>query len=102
EIRSYKVHCHDGVPAGTGVVCFHGKPRPWQVRAEWIPALPQKSGDFRDLILAHKGKRICVMGGAPSLAADLETVKADIYISTNAHGVGLVEPDYLLAMDERN
>lgn len=32
EIRSYKVHCQDGVPAGTKVVCFHGKPRPWDLK----------------------------------------------------------------------
>lgn len=56
--------------------------------------------DFRELILAHKGKRICVMGGAESLADDLKKVEADVYISTNAHGADLVKPDYLLAMDE--
>jgi len=39
EVRSYKVHCRSGVPAGTKVVCFHGKPRPWHVQAPWIPAL---------------------------------------------------------------
>lgn len=54
--------------------------------------------DFRELILAHKGKRICVMGGAPTI----EIPKADVYISTNAHWVGMQKPDYLLAMDERN
>jgi hypothetical protein len=53
--------------------------------------------DFRELILAHKGKRICVMGGGP-----LVVPQADIYISTNAHGVEVQKPDYLLAMDERN
>ena len=58
--------------------------------------------DFRELILAHPGARVCVMGGAPGLAEQLEQVEADIYISTNAHGVDLVKPDYLLAMDERH
>lgn len=60
--------------------------------------------DFRELILAHKGKRICVMGGAgeETLARHLAEIKADIYISTNAHGVAIQKPDYLLAMDERN
>lgn len=53
--------------------------------------------DFRELILAHKGKRICVMGGGP-----LVVPKADVYISTNAHGVDVQVPDYVLAMDERN
>jgi len=52
--------------------------------------------DFRDLILAHKGKVICVLGGAP-----IDQVpKADIYISANAHHVDKVKPDYVLAMDE--
>lgn len=58
--------------------------------------------DFRELILAHSGKRICVMGGAGSLADDLERVKADVYVSTNAHGASLQRPDYVLAMDERH
>lgn len=31
---SYKVHCRDrGVPAGARVVCFHGRPKPWDVPA---------------------------------------------------------------------
>jgi hypothetical protein len=60
------------------------------------------SKDFRELALAHKGKIICVMGGSPSLADDLAKIKADIYISTNGHGAGLVKPDYVLAMDEIN
>jgi hypothetical protein len=58
--------------------------------------------DFRELILKHPGARICVMGGAPGLAEQLEQVEADIFISTNAHGVSLREPAYLLAMDERH
>lgn len=56
--------------------------------------------DFQSLILAHKGKRICVMGGAKRLASDLEGVEADLYISTNAHGADLRKPDYVLAMDK--
>jgi hypothetical protein len=39
EVRSYKVHCREGVPHGTRVVCFHGKPRPWEVSAPWVPQL---------------------------------------------------------------
>jgi hypothetical protein len=58
--------------------------------------------DFNDLVLKHKGKRICIMGGAASLEDDLCQIDADIYISTNAHGVHLQKPDYILAMDETN
>lgn len=39
EVRSYKVHCLEGVPPGTKVVCFHGRPRPWDVRASWVPTM---------------------------------------------------------------
>ena len=30
-VVSYKVHCQDGIPADACVICFHGKPRPWDV-----------------------------------------------------------------------
>jgi hypothetical protein len=30
-IYSYKAHCSRGVPADARVICFHGKPRPWDV-----------------------------------------------------------------------
>lgn len=102
EVVSYKVHCRGGVPADARTVCFHGKPRPWAVQAAWIPPLHPvpELHDFRELILKHKGKRFVVMGGGPSLAADLERIgPADVYISTNGHGVGLRKPDYLLAID---
>lgn len=41
EVRSYKVHCRKTgqPPAGTQVVCFHGQPRPWAVRHDWVPRL---------------------------------------------------------------
>lgn len=29
ELHSYKAHCKNGVPDGTKVIFFHGKPRPW-------------------------------------------------------------------------
>lgn len=31
QVVSYKVHCQKGVPPDARVVCFHGKPRPWEV-----------------------------------------------------------------------
>jgi hypothetical protein len=31
NVVSYKVHCKRGIPRGTDVICFHGKPRPWDV-----------------------------------------------------------------------
>lgn len=31
NVVSWKVHCRDGIPSGADVVCFHGKPRPWEV-----------------------------------------------------------------------
>lgn len=35
-IRSYKFHCTNGLPQGTSVVCFHGKPRPPEIKADWM------------------------------------------------------------------
>lgn len=107
KVYSYKVHCANGVPADAQVVCFHGKPRPWQARGGWIPPLfPQpERKDFRELILAHKGRRFIIMGGGPSLAADLDALgrkPGDVVISCNAHGVELRTPDYLLAMDSKH
>jgi hypothetical protein len=58
--------------------------------------------DFNELVLKHKGKRICIMGGAASLEDDLKQIEADIYISTNAHGIEFKTPDYIFAMDETN
>lgn len=31
NVVSWKVHCKKGIPATADVVCFHGRPRPWQV-----------------------------------------------------------------------
>lgn len=98
NVRSYKRHCQGGLPDGTDVVVFHGKPRPWEVCAPWIPQLAGLL-DFRELALRHKGKRFAVMGGGPSLAADMERIDADVVISTNGHGAGIRKPDYLLAID---
>ncbi|MCH4563351.1 hypothetical protein MKP05_09435 [Halomonas sp. EGI 63088] len=39
QVVSYKAHCRQGVPPGARVCCFHGQPRPWDVRAEWVPEL---------------------------------------------------------------
>ncbi|UOF79509.1 hypothetical protein [Caudoviricetes sp.] len=54
---------------------------------------------FGELVMKHKGARICVMGGAPSLADDIAKVDADIWISTNTHGAKLRSVDYVVAMD---
>lgn len=39
HVYSYKAHCQDGLPTDAQVVCFHGRPRPWQVREPWIPGV---------------------------------------------------------------
>jgi hypothetical protein len=57
--------------------------------------------DFWDLVLAHRGKRIAVMGGAPSLTEHLAMgVEADVWISANHHGILKRKADYVLCMDE--
>lgn len=39
RVVSFKVHCKQQLPSKARVVCFHGQPRPWNVRANWIPKL---------------------------------------------------------------
>lgn len=36
KIYSYKHHCGEGLPRDARIVCFHGKPRPRDVREEWV------------------------------------------------------------------
>lgn len=31
KVYSYKMHCRNSVPQDADVVCFHGKPRPWDI-----------------------------------------------------------------------
>lgn len=102
RVYSFKAHCSGGLPADAEVVCFHGKPRPWESAAKWIPRMTPVDTVHKtlgDLVLKHKGQRICIMGGGPSLASDLEQVKADVWISVNEHGARVRPADYVVAMD---
>jgi hypothetical protein len=36
QLVSYKVHCAGGLPDGSHVVCFHGKPDPHEVGDPWV------------------------------------------------------------------
>ena len=54
---------------------------------------------FGELVMKHKGARICVMGGGPTLADDIAKVEADVWISANQHGAALRPVDYVVAMD---
>lgn len=49
--------------------------------------------------MCHPGARICVMGGGPNLKADIEGIKADVWISCNEHGAKVRPVDYVVAMD---
>mgnify|MGYP001611454496 CR=1 FL=1 len=35
-IKSYKMHCHRRLPADARIICFHGVPRPSEVKTEWM------------------------------------------------------------------
>ncbi len=35
-LRSYKMHCRNGLPAGTSIVAFHGRPRPTEINPPWL------------------------------------------------------------------
>jgi hypothetical protein len=36
SIKSYKFHCKQGLPEGTSLVCFGGKPKATEVKADWL------------------------------------------------------------------
>lgn len=36
RLKSYKKHCRNGLPEGTSVVCFHGRPRPTEINPDWM------------------------------------------------------------------
>lgn len=42
EFHSYKTTCTAGIPEGARVICFHGKPRPHEVKPGWVPAYWEK------------------------------------------------------------
>lgn len=58
--------------------------------------------DFKELILKHRGKVFCVIGGAPFDPELLKSVKADVFISANEHGVKVHDCQYIVAMDEQH
>jgi len=50
---------------------------------------------------AEKGRPAVIMGGGPSLAADLERMATGgVLISANHHGLQLVKADYLVFLDD--
>lgn len=46
QVISYKVHIRDkgllAPPFQSRVVCFHGKPRPWEIKDEWIKLIESR------------------------------------------------------------
>jgi SAM-dependent methyltransferase len=45
QFVSYKTHCHPYPPKGSRVVCFHGLPRPHDVKDGWVPRIWKEGGD---------------------------------------------------------
>ncbi len=43
-IYSYKAHCSRGVPDDARVICFHGKPRPWDVESSLVGMVDPRRG----------------------------------------------------------
>lgn len=57
---------------------------------------------FRELLLAHSGRPIAILGGGPSLPAQAARLPADcVKISVNEHGVKLTSCDYIVAIDNK-
>lgn len=101
EVVSYKKHCRTGVPQKAQVVCFHGKPRPWAAKENWIP--PAHFCELSTMAGYFAGKTVLIMGGGPSLEDDLEQAgDFDAVISANGHGADLIEPDYVVAVDSNH
>lgn len=44
KICSYKEHAQHWPPAGTSVVCFHGRPKPHTCASEWVKWIWKKNG----------------------------------------------------------
>ncbi|KKN42002.1 hypothetical protein LCGC14_0717620 [marine sediment metagenome] len=36
EVHSYKWHCKEKLPKGAQIICFHGRPRPHEVKDSWV------------------------------------------------------------------
>lgn len=58
-----------------------------------------EAADFGRLTDAIWGRRVCIMGGAPSLADDLRGIEADVWISANEHGARLRPVDFVVCVD---
>lgn len=57
--------------------------------------------DLRDLILAHAGRVAVVMGGGPSLPAQVKGLPDDcLWLSANEHGAKLRRCDYIVCIDD--
>lgn len=101
----------DGMlPDDARIVQFAGNVKPWSFGVPpWVldhypmgERVDLQPNDFRRLVLKHRGKRIVVMGGAPSLDAEIDGLDADVWISANEHGAKRRPVDYVVAMDERH
>lgn len=112
-VLSYRVDLGRGpqLPKHARVVVFHGQEDPWDEGPQhirWVrenfpmPKDQQKkpAPQFKTLIGKHKGKTICVMGGAPTLQEEIKGVDAQAWISANEHGAKLRKVDYVVAMDD--
>ena len=45
SVVSYKFGIKDGkLNPGNRIVCFHGEPRPWQVKHSWVPPMSNSNG----------------------------------------------------------
>ena len=36
RIKSYKKHCRESLPEDASLVCYHGAPRPWEIKTPWM------------------------------------------------------------------
>lgn len=106
QFKSYKADARYAIPKGTRVVCFHGLPRPHEVKDGWVPDIWKigggsimelevvgnvsddtliKNADYAlslpiellaEQYSAINDKRLAIVGGGPSLEGSLATIHA--------------------------
>lgn len=102
---SYRSHATKYIPSGAMVVCFHGEPKPWEVKGTWVEQvyainglteLPisqtvnveedtidrniktnsaRKNVKWLDAVAVH-GDELVLIGGGPSVARSLSLIRA--------------------------
>lgn len=101
-VVSYKAHVQrsGSVPAGTSIVCFHGKPRPRDIGWRLPDRPPQQPQAVPDLG-RWRGATVFLIGGGPSASAfDFERIRGrGLVVAINDAAVRLPWADVMFTAD---